>query len=384
MRRLTHASCAVLTVLALSPIDCAAMADAAAAATRFMPTRPRPMIRRFVQHAACAALALCQLLPPAHANPSDEAAAAAQALANSYRAGAPFDHQVPVQPLVDNGRVAPAALALLAQALATGTTHSRQAIVRLLERAALAADRPPPDRLAIVRDRAVIRVLVTAGFVHDDTAASEAARVLLERCLPADLAAFHPIYLASLRQSKPAHVGIAARAKTPGALRHVERIARQPYWRDRPDVLDGLRIARAALGNRQLEDGLIRATAEAARHAPPAPPNRFYDVGDARDGTVLPARLDELGRVGTRRSLAVVCRSLRSPLKTYVADVSEHSVRRAAARALLYNYPDRRLLDSPSGVDEWREVERFCTRQLGVVFSGPTPDLAPPLPYPHH
>lgn len=342
------------------------------------------MIRRFVRHAAGAALALCLLLPPAHANPSDDATAAAQALADGYRAGVPFDHRVPVQPLVDNGRVAPAALALLAQALATGTAPSRQAIVRLLEQAALAADRPAPGRFALVRDRAVIRVLVTAGFVRDDAAATEAARVLLERCLPADLAAFHPIYLASLRQSKPDHVGIAARAKTPGALRHVERIARQARWRDRPDVLDELRIARAALGNRQVEDGLIRAAGRAARHAPPAPPNRFYDVGDARDGAALAARLDQLGRVGTRRSLAVVCRYLRSPLKTYVADVSEHSVRRAAARALLYNYPDRRLLDSPSGVDEWRDVERFCTRQLGVVFSGPTPDLPAPLPYPHH
>lgn len=340
------------------------------------------MIFRHACHTALAVLALYQLLPLARAS-APAGADAAAALIEQYRQGAEFDHRAAVAPLVTNHQVDPAALALLARALRTEGAPVRDAIVRLLEQAALAADRPAPDRYALVRDRAVIGVLLTAGFARDDSAANEAARVLLEHCMPRDLAAFNAVYLSSLRQGRTDYIALAARAKTPGALQFVERIARHARRRGDSEALESVRLAQAALGDTGIESTFMRAVAQAERDAPAAPPNRFYDNAGARDGTALAERLDDLGRIGTRRSLAVVCRYLRSPLKTYVPDTSESSVRHAAAHALLYNFPNRRLLSGTYDIDGWRQAERFCTRRLGVVFVGPTPDMPPPRPYPH-
>jgi hypothetical protein len=80
---------------------------------------------------------------------------------------------------------------------------------------------------------------------------------------------------------------------------------------------------------------------------------------------------------------ALACRHPRPPSKTCVADMSKDSVRRAAARALLYNFPARRRLHRPDGIAAWRQAERFRTRQPGVVFVGLTPNIRPPLPDPH-
>ena len=59
----------------------------------------------------------------------------------------------------------------------------------------------------------------------------------------------------------------------------------------------------------------------------PAPKNRFYDVGDAKDGKELVKQLELLGMIGTRRSLQAACNYARSPLKTYLPDHWERSVR---------------------------------------------------------
>lgn len=266
--------------------------------------------------------------------------------------------------------------------LATGSTDVRENIVRQLEKLGLETDAPAPDKFAVIRDHAIIRALVVGGFAKDDAAADRTAQILLDRCKPSDLAAFAPIYTASLRQSKGEYLYIAAKSKTVEARPLVEKMALQARWRDEPERRAAIRIAQAALGNTRIEDEFIDAAVQAGHSAPPAPPNRFYNIGTARDGTELARRLEPLGRIGTRRSLLAVCSYLRSPLKSYVPDVSERSVRYAALDALLYNYPDERLLHGPKDLAGWSAAEQFCTRNLGAVFNGPTPDLPPDQPYP--
>lgn len=275
-----------------------------------------------------------------------------------------------------------AGLERLAQALASGTEDARLDVVRQLEKLGLEADPPAPGKFAIIRDHAVMRTLLVDGFSRDDAAADEAARVLIEHCKPSDLAAFSAIYTASLRRWKGDYLIIATKAKTVEARQFVEKMALQPKWRDEPERREAIRLAQAALGNIQIEEQFIDAAARAGQSAPPAPPNRFYNVGTARDGTELAKRLAPLGLIGTRRSLQAACGYLRSPLKSYVPDVSEKSVRHAALDALLYNFPDERILNRPNDLAGWSAAEQFCTSKLGAVFDGPTPDLSPDQPYP--
>ncbi|MYN18398.1 hypothetical protein GTP81_16730 [Rugamonas sp. FT107W] len=266
--------------------------------------------------------------------------------------------------------------------LATGSTDVRENIVRQLETLGLEMDVPAPDKFAVIRDHSIMRALAVGGFAKDDAAADRAAQILLDRCTPSDLAAFAPIYTASLRQLKGDYLRIAAKAKTVEARQFVEKMALQAKWRDQPERRQAIRLTQAALGNTRIENEFIDAAVQAERSAPPAPRNRFYNVGTARDGTELAERLQSLGRIGTRRSLLAACGYLRSPLKSYVRDVSERSVRYAALDALLYNYPDERLLHGPKDHAGWIAAEQFCTRNLGAVFDGPTPDLPPDQPYP--
>jgi len=275
-----------------------------------------------------------------------------------------------------------AAPTLLTEELTTGTTEARVSIIDHLEKLGLEMDTPAPDKFPIIREHVIIHALVVGGFAKNDIAASRAATVLIDHCKPSDLAAYNSIYAASLQQSKGEYLYIAAKAKTLEARQSVEKMALQPEWRDEPERRAEIQIAQAALGNTQVEDGYIDAVIQAERSAPPAPPNRFYNVGAARDGTELAKRLEPLGLIGTRRSLGVVCSYLRSPLKSYVRDVSERSVRYAALSALLYNYPDERLLARPIDLAGWSAAEQFCSKNIGAVFDGPTPDIPSDQAYP--
>jgi len=274
------------------------------------------------------------------------------------------------------------AMSPLTKELATGSADVRVNIVGRLEKLGLEMNAPAPDKFAVIRDHSITRALVVDGFAKDDAAADRAAQILIDHCTPSDLAAFSQIYTASLRQSKGDYLQIAAKAKTVEARRFVEKMALQAKWRDEPERRHAIRLAQAALGNTRIENEFIDAAVQAERSAPPAPRNRFYNVGATRDGTELAKRLEPLGRIGTRRSLLAVCSYLRSPLKSYVPDVSERSVRYAALDALLYNYPDERILHGPQDLAGWSAAEQFCTRKLGAVFNGPTPDLPPDQPYP--
>jgi hypothetical protein len=272
----------------------------------------------------------------------------------------------------------------LTKELAAGTPKVRENIVRLLEKIGLDLDLPVPNKFPIIRDRSVIRSLLVEGFAKDDSASSAAAGILRHRCKPSDLAAFNDIYIESLRQANGDYLYLAAKAKTMQAAPFVDNLARLPEWQAHENGFTIVKIAQAALGNTVVEDEFIRATYDAEQNAPPAPRNRFYDAGAAKDGRAVAERLSSLGLIGTRRSLLVVCTYLRSPLKTYVPNIKERSIRYDALDALRYNFPDERVLYRPTKSAEWAEAELFCSQNLGAVFEGPTPDLPPDRLYPRH
>ena len=306
----------------------------------------------------------------------------AQTYIAAFRSGENFNPNDSVAAILINHSVSTASLTLLTKELTVGTKEVRVNTVKLLEKLGLEMDTPSQGKFPIIREHAVIRALLVGGFAKDDAATSQAATILTDRCKPSDLAAFGNIYTASLAQSKGEYLYIAAKAKTREALDAVEKMALQPKWRDEPERLEAIQIAQAALGNVQIEEAFINAVTQAEKSAPAAPSNRFYNVGAARDGTELAKRLEPLGLIGTRRSLLVVCNYLRSPLKSYVPDVSEKSVRYAALNALLYNFPDEQVLADPRSLADWSAAEQFCVKNLSAVFDGPTPDIAADQAYP--
>jgi hypothetical protein len=154
-------------------------------------------------------------------------------------------------------------------------------------------------------------------------------------------------------------------------------MARSRDWEGHEERLRVINIARAALGNRELEDEFIEATFIAEENAPAASSNRFYDLSGEKDGREVANGLATLGLIGTRRSLLTVCGYLRSAMKTYLPDQRERSIRYDALDALRYNFPDERVLYRPIKLNEWVAAEAFCTRTLGAMFDGLTPDLPP-------
>ncbi len=301
----------------------------------------------------------------------------AQDYIDAFRRGEDFSR--PVEGLVRNYQVNRVALPVLTKELAAGTPEVREKLVRLLEEMALEANVPAPGKLPVIQDPAIIKALLTEGLAKDDAASDAVVRTLCNEARPADLAKYHDVYMKILAGPQATSVlYLVAKAKVLQARGLVEKMAASPEFKD----LEGVKIAQAALGNTSVEDTFIAAAREAEKKAPPAPKNRFYDVGDARDGEALVEQLKLLGMIGTRRSLLAVCSYARSPLKTYLPDYWERSVRKDAFRAIAYNFPDERVLTNTNESKDYAAAERFCTEHLGATFEGPTPDLPRDMAYP--
>jgi hypothetical protein len=306
----------------------------------------------------------------------------AQQFISDFRAGGEFNSNDNVSMLVPRGQVNREALAQLTRELENGSPTVRANIVKLLEKVGLELDSSSTGKLPIIRDHSVIRALLVEAFAKDDAAASAAEAVLRGRCRPDDLAAFSDVFIKSLRQLRGDYLYLIAKAKVGGARPLVDELAKSGLWATDIHRRPTVEIVQAALGDLVRENEFIAAVREAEREAPPAPKNRFYDVGLAKDGTEVAKALHTLGLIGTKRALQVVCNFLRSPLKSYVPNIRERSVRYDALEALRYNFPDEEVLLKPKDAEEWAAAERFCTDRLGVSFDGPTPDLPPDLPYP--
>ncbi len=307
----------------------------------------------------------------------------AQSYIESFRGGAEFRPDDSVAGIVMNGQVVRLHFSVLTKELSSGSSHVRENIVKVLEKIGLELDTPSANKFQVIRDPAVIRALAVEGFAKDDSAADAAAGILRKKCMPADLASLNDVFTKSLEKGSGDYLYLAAKAKTVEAS-YVDRMARSPLWHENGEELNVVKVAQAALGNGEVEDKFINDVLDAAQNLPPAPRNRFYDVGDAKNGTEVASRMVFLGLIGTRKSLRVACAFLRSPLKSYVKNLYERSIRYDALDAIRYNFPDERILYKPTQLAEWVQAEKFCIEKLGVTFDGPTPELPFDLPYPHH
>lgn len=306
----------------------------------------------------------------------------AQRIIAEFRAGKSFAPVKSTNDLLRAQRVDPASLRILANELSDGTATTRENIVRLLEHLGLELDQPAPGKLKTIRDKEIIKVLLTAGFMKNDSAYHLSATILADRCRPGDLAEFEQIYLQSLKDNRGDYLFILAKAKVHKGASLLEQMARLPKWQKDKDREKALRIARAALGNMMIENEFISEVYAAENDAPPAPKNNFYDTSEEQDGKNVAEQLYNLGLIGTKNSLAAACKFLRSPLKTYVPNHRERSIRHDALDAIRYNYPEEGVLLKPKKYSDWVAAEQFCIDNFGVVFDGPTPDLKPDRPYP--
>jgi hypothetical protein len=316
------------------------------------------------------------ILPAAGAHMGDEdVQKTAQQYISEFQRGVDYDAKNPITSFVRNRNLDRSNLYILTKELAVGTPQVRENIVRLLEQIGLQLDSPSSDKFPIIRDHAIIKALHVEAFAKDDVAADVAATILREKCKGSDLAAFSKVYLDSLQRRNRDYLYLVAKAKVTSARPYVDALAQSQDGKAREQSLKVINIVRAALGNTELEDEFIEATYNAEKNAPAAPPNRFYDVGSAKDGKEVAAGLAKLGLIGTQRSLVTVCGYLRSTMKTYSTNQGERTIRYDALDALRYNFPDERVLYRPVTLNEWAAAEAFCTRNIGAVFDGPTPDL---------
>ena len=307
---------------------------------------------------------------------------AAQRYIESFRNGEDLRIHDEIGTLVKAGHLRNSELALLKKELASGTSSVREKLVRLLEKTGLELDANSEKKIPIIRDREIIKALVVEGFAKNDVAARSASKILRERCKPSDLALFSDIYIASLQRQQTDYLYIVAKAKTLQAARLVDELEELPSLQSNDYTMEKIRITQAALGNRAIEDQYVTATVEAERIAPPAPANRYYNVDPEKDGKEVAKNIALLGLIGTRHTLSFACKYLRSPLKTYVPNYSERSIRYDVLDAIRYNFPEEAVLANPGSLKEWAAIEQFCVVNFSAVFDGPTTEMEPDRLYP--
>jgi len=144
-----------------------------------------------------------------------------------------------------------------------------------------------------------------------------------------------------------------AKTKPQKARPAVERLAASPEWKE----VEAAKIARAALGAKDIEDEFLAA------------------ADSAKDGQTLAYALGSLGLIGTPRSLKAIAERLRTGLTILMPGRLERSVRLNVLEALLYNFPDQPML-YPNNInqdEDYAAAERFCIRTFGVTYSNPRP-----------
>jgi hypothetical protein len=162
---------------------------------------------------------------------------------------------------------------------------------------------------------------------------------------------------------------LVAHAKAFQAKEVVERLSLLPSWSDHENA----RIARAALGNTQVEDAIL------------AEVKRLEEAGDVETLTARGAGglLYVLGRIGTHRSLMTLAKLMRSPLERIVNGTrysGRETIRLYVMNALRYSFPDQadKLLNRNlvKSEEDYLAVERFLTRELGISYDDmPMPEF---------
>ena len=333
------------------------------------------------------ALLLESVVTPTFAQDTDNQDTAMPTIAQQYvddfKKGKHFSEDERWENLNTYSLTGKSSISLLTNELAKNPVDVRRDIINLLEALGLRLDSPGPDKVRVIRSHSIIEALIVGGFAKDDAADSDAIRVLTRRCRPQDLAVFSHYYIEFFKRSDFRSLLVAAKAKTAEARPYVEDFARAAEERGTITPRGPARIAQAALGNSLVEESFINDVRTAEADMPNGKSGRWYDNSNEKDASEVAHRINRLGLIGTKRALLVACGYLRSTLKSFIPNVSERSLRLDALKAIQYNFPDEKLLYRPTSTSEWAAIEAFCTRQLGAVFDGPTPEWEPDNLYPN-
>lgn len=310
-----------------------------------------------------ALLALCLGTLPCLANPprTPLMSNAAQNYLVAFRNGDAFSR--PAKGLVVNGQIDAGVLPTLGQALATDSPQVREKLVALLVDLALQVDPMTRRGTEAVRHPQVIELLAGPGLEKADVGRDAAMEALRKLVTVPDLARFGLAFVKALEDEPTAEAFLlVAKAKPPGAKPVVDRLAQWPKLMK----LEAVRVARAALGARDIEDEFLAV------------------VESAPDGPALARAVGTLGLVGTPRSLQAVALQLRTPMTIHKVGTFEKSVRLNVLEALLYNYPDRPELypNNILGPANYAAAEAFAISALGVRYSAPVPPFLTYRGYP--
>ncbi len=280
----------------------------------------------------------------------------AQDYIDAFRRGEDF--VAPSKGVFVDGQPDDAALEVLGRELGAGNPDVRENIVKLLVDIGRSTDPLTARGADTLRNQRIIALLAGPGLDRQDAGRETAMEALRKLVLQRDLIPFGEAFTKVLEKepSEEAFL-LVAKSKFPKAKDAVERLRRQPGWKN----VEAATIADAALGSAVDEDRFLAAAAAATT------------------GEALAKALGPLGLMGTPRSLKALAEFLRSPLTIeipgHMPGKSLKSVRLNVLDALLYNFPDQPAL-YPNNInqdEDYRAAERFCTAALGVVYQDPPP-----------
>jgi hypothetical protein len=303
--------------------------------------------------------------PPVSHKTEVTAMSKAQDYINAFKSGEDF-HSPAIGVFVD-GQPDSAALQLLGKELSVAEPAVREKIVALLVDMGLSSNATLHKGSGALHHSQIIDLLANdVGHAALDLG-REAAMEALRKLVPQPDLARHGLSFLKALAHKPTQEAflLVAKAKPQNAKTQVDQLAQSAEWKD----VEEAKIARAALGDKEIEDEFLDGLTKAEI---------------AKDGKAFKDALDPLSLIGTKRSLKAIAERLRTPLTFHMVGAFERSSRLDVLEALLYNFPDQPVLYPSNIISEadYLAAERFCTKTLGITYNTPAPPFLTQRGYP--
>ena len=320
-----------------------------------------------MKHTAALIMLTCMLIAqPAARNKTGRSTMSqnAQEYVAAFQRGEDFTP--PATGVFAGGQPDGAAVEILGNELTNANPSVRERIVALLVEMGRRTDPLTPKGADVLRHPRILALLTGPGLAKPDLGREAAMDALRKLVTHPDLTRFEYSIVKTLQDAPTEEAFLlVAKAKSPNARALVDRLAGSPQWQK----VEAAKIARAALGAEDVEDGFLALAANAEA---------------ARDGKALGRALGTLALIGAPRSLKAIAERLRTPLTIHMPGAFEKSVRLNVLEALLYNFPDEPALYPNNIVKEadYTAAERFCAKTMGVTYRNPPPPFLTYRGYP--
>ncbi len=253
-----------------------------------------------------------------------------------------------------SGRVDAGAIRRLATVMQTERPPAGLASAQLLAAIGRAADPLHPRGARLIREPVVVAALIESGL----SSAPEVRDFVLETLVhetPAESLAPHRAVLTQYALANPGEAAflVIAKAKPREKAAELLTLCRAPQQAHSRAA----RIARAALGEAEIEQALIR---------------EFTQADQPRAKAEL---AETLGHVATDAALRALAAELRTDLVIEIPGALRRSVRLDIIAALCRAFPDQTMLQDNAIVDDggYARVEKFCEEKFGTTWTRPRP-----------